>query len=222
MEAGLEEEWVEEEGQEDKVFKDPYLNNNMNLKRNQWILVAVIAVVLIVLLNLIVAYNNFVVLNQDINSKWSEVNNQYQRQADLIPNLVSIVSSAVKVETNFTLAVTEARSRWQSSNTNLQKDQAGVEMTNSLATFVKAVAVSENYPVLQANKQYVALTDELAGTQNRITVARGAYIKSVQNLNTAVMRFPSNIIAGMFGFKQVDYYKADSLTTPILGTGLLP
>ena len=95
-------------------------------------------------------------------------------------------------------------------------------MANSVATFVNAVA--ESYPQLQANTQYVALTDELAGTQNRITVARGRYIESIQSYNSALKRFPSNIIAGMFGFGEKEYYHADvnSLKTPQLGTGQLP
>ncbi len=185
-----------------------------------WIGVAIVAVLLIFWI--IGGYNTFVSLDQNINSKWSEVENQYQRQADLIPNLVSIVSSAVKVETNFTLSVVQARTNWQAATTQAQKDQAGVEMNNGIGAFVNAVA--EAYPTLQANKQYIALTDELSGTQNRITVARGEYIKSIQAYNTATKRFPSNILAKVFGFSGKDYYKADvnAITTPSLGTGILP
>jgi len=97
-----------------------------------------------------------------------------------------------------------------------------VQMANGLVAFVNAVA--ENYPVLQANAQYVALTDELSGTQNRITTARGRYIEAIQQYNIAVRRFPSNILAGIFGFTAKDYYQADvaSMTTPGLGTGQLP
>ena len=82
----------------------------------------------------------------------------------------------------------------------------------------------EAYPTLQANKQYVALTDELSGTQNRITVARGNYITSIQAYNTATKMFPTNILAKVFGFSGKDYYKADAnaTETPTLGTGTLP
>ena len=192
------------------------------LHKHKWpIIVGVI--VLILLGTSAGAYNNFVSLDQDVNSKWSEVNNQYQRQADLIPNLVSTVSSAVTVETKFVTDVTEARSQWQTSKTNFERDQAGVQMTNGITALINAVATSENYPVLQANKQYVALTDELTGTQNRIAVARGNYISSIQMYNTATMRFPGVLIANMFGFQAKDYYKADlaSMTTQTLGTGIL-
>jgi LemA protein len=95
-------------------------------------------------------------------------------------------------------------------------------MANGVAAFVNAVA--ESYPTLQANKQYVTLTDELAGTQNRITTARGRYIEAIQIYNTATMRFPGNFFAKMFGFEGKEYYEAEvgSLEAPELGTGVLP
>ena len=189
----------------------------------QYILIIAVAIILLVGAIAVGAYNSFVTLDQSVNSKWSEVNNQYQRQADLIPNLVSTVGSAVKVETKFVTDVTEARSRWQTSKTTIEKDTAGVQMTNGITALINAVAVSENYPLLQANKQYVALTDELTGTQNRIAVARGRYIEAIQAYNTAIKTFPNNIFAGIFGFKELQYYEAPSgITTPSLGTGQLP
>lgn len=190
-----------------------------------WIAFGIVAVIIIVLVGfLISAYNNFITLDQDVNAKWSEVENQYQRQADLIPNLVSVVSSAVTVETKFVTDVTTARSQWQTAKTQLDKDTSGIQMNNGISALINAVATAEGYPVLQANKQYVALTDELVGTQNRITVARGRYIESIQNYNTAIKRFPGNVISGMFGFSGKDYYQAEvsSLNTTQLGTGQLP
>jgi len=190
-----------------------------------WIAFGIVAVIIIVIAGfLISAYNSFVTLDQDVNAKWSEVENQYQRQADLIPNLVSVVSSAVSVETKFVTAVTTARSQWQAAQTQLDKDTSGVQMNNGISALINAVATAENYPVLQANRQYVALTDELVGTQNRIAVARGRYIETIQNYNTAIKRFPGNIIAGMFGFAGKEYYQAaiTSLNTTQLGTGQLP
>lgn len=190
------------------------------MKTSTKIWIGVGIVVLILLLWVVGGYNNFVGLKQNVDSKWSEVENQYQRQADLIPNLVSVVSSAVSVETKFVKDVTAARTAWQTASSALAKDTAGTQMNNGITALVSAVA--ENYPTLQANKQYTALTDELAGTQNRITTARGRYIESVQMFNTAIKTFPSNIIAGIFGFSQVEYYKAQSTETPVLGTGVLP
>lgn len=187
-----------------------------------------LVIVLVIILFLagygVSAYNRFIVLDQQINGKWSEVENQYQRQADLIPNLISVVSSAVGVETKLLQRVTEARSKWQDAKGLFEKDAAGLEMNNGVAALITAVATAENYPRLEANKQYVALTDELSGTQNRITVARGRYIESIQMFNTAVSKFPSNFFAKVFGFSGKEYYKAElsSLTTPKVGEGKLP
>lgn len=188
-----------------------------------WILIVVLAVVLLAIFWIIGMYNSFITLEQDINGKWSEVENQYQKQADLIEKeLIPVVESSVSVETKFVKDVIDARTRYQAAQTENAKDAAGVQMANGMVAFVNAVA--ENYPQLQANKQYTALTDELSGTQNRITVARGRYIESIQNFNTAIKRFPANVFAGMFGFTAKDYYQADeeALTTPVLGTGELP
>ncbi len=192
------------------------------LQKYKWPLA--IGVIILIVLGIITGtYNSFVVLDQNVNSKWSEVNNQYQRQSDLIPNLISTVSSAVKVETKFVTDVAEARSRWQTSKTTLDKDTAGVQMNNGIAALINAVATSENYPVLQANKQYVALTDELTGTQNRIAVARGRYIETIQAYNTATKTFPNSIFAGWFGFSGKEYYQAPAgIVTPAIGTGELP
>jgi LemA protein len=183
-----------------------------------WIVVGVIALFLV--LWVIGAYNNFIGLNQAVSGSWSEVENQYQRQSDLIPNLVSSVSSQVSVETKFVKDVIAARTAWQSASTELAKDTAGVQMNSGVSAFVNAVA--ESYPQLLASEGYTALRDELAGTQNRITTARGRYIENIQKFNTATMRFPSNIIAGLFGFSEKEYYKTNSLETPDLGTGQLP
>jgi LemA protein len=189
----------------------------------KWI---VIGVAILLVLGFIGMYNSFVTLDQGVKSSWSEVENQYQRQADLIPNLVSTVSSAVKVETKFVTDVTNARSQWQSAPQGdlLSRDTAGVNLQNSINAFIRAVATAENYPVLQANKNYMALQDELVGAQNRITNARRLYIDSIQSYNTAVQRFPGVLFAGMFGFAPKQYFQAtpEALTTPVLGTGTLP
>ena len=183
-----------------------------------------IGIIIILLAAWIVGmYNNFIRLDQDVNAQWSEVENQYQRQADLIPNLVSVVSSAVSVETKFVTEVTEARSRWQTASGQYDKDVAGVQMNNAITAFISAVATLENYPVLQANQQYTLLFDELTGTQNRIAVARGRYINAIRSFNVAVKVFPANIFASMFGFAEMAYYEAAAeLVTPELGTGELP
>jgi LemA protein len=194
----------------------------------KWFLIGLIAIIVIFALFAAVlfigTYNGLITLDQDTSAKWSEVENQYQRQADLIPNLTSITASAVKTETKFVTDVTEARTKWLNAKTNLEKDQAGIEMNNSLTNFVSAIATNEAYPTLQANAQFTALMDEVAGTQNRIATARGRYIESVQAFNTSIKQIPNNFFASMLGFTTKEYYQAnpESLTTPALGSGQLP
>lgn len=184
-----------------------------------WIIAGVVLLVLV--LYVVTGYNRFVGLDQNVNGAWSEVENQYQRQADTIPRLIDVVSSSVKVETKFVKDVIDARTSYVSAASQLQKDTAGQQMNAGFTALVNAV--SESYPNLQANKQYVALTDELVGTQNRITTARTRYITAIQSYNTATKKFPSNILAGMFGFSQKEYYTAPAgTTTPSLGSGTLP
>jgi len=193
--------------------------NNKGLSKTWWIIIGIAALLVIYI---IFSYNRFVTLDQNINGKWSEVESQYQRQADLIPNFVSSVASQVGVETKFVKDVIDARTKWVDATSQLDKEAAGVQMSNGVNAFVNAVA--ENYPVLQASEGYTGLRDEMAGTQNRITVARGEYIKAIQSYNTAILRFPGNVLAGIFGFGSRDYYQAEegSVTTPELGAGVLP
>jgi len=192
-----------------------------------WIVLGVVAVLIILafIIGAYVAssYNSFITLNKNVDQSWSEVENQYQRQSDLIPNLVATVSSQVNSNTKFVKDVIAARTAWANSAgaSQLQRDTAGQQMNNGISAFVNAV--SESYPTFSSSEAYTALRDELAGTQNRITTARGRYIETIGSFNLAVMRFPSNIIAGMFGFSAKDYYKSQSGTqTPSLGNATLP
>lgn len=191
------------------------------LRKNSWwiILLLIFAVLAIISIGY---YNKFITVEQNVDSKWSEVENQYQRQADLIPNLVSVVSSSVTSETKFMTDVIAARSAYNNADTPLEKDKAGVEMNNQIAFFMRSVA--EQYPNFKANAQYVTLTDELAGTQNRITVARGKYIEEVKTYNIQTKKFPGVLYANIYGFEEKEYYKAaeGATTTTQIGTGKLP
>jgi len=193
--------------------------NNKGLSKTWWIIIGVVALILIYL---VFSYNKFITLEQNINGKWSLVENEYQKQADLIPNFVSSVASQVNVETKFVKDVIAARTAYASATTALAKDAAGQQMNNGISAFVSAVA--ESYPVLQASEGYTALRDEMAGTQNRIALKRGDYINAIQSYNIAILRFPARLVAGMFGFGAKEYYTAEAgaLTTPELGAGVLP
>ncbi len=153
-------------------------------------------------------YNTFQATDEQIKASWSEVVNQYQRRADLIPNLVNTVKGEAKFEQDTLTKVIEARSKATSIQATpelindpaaFQKfQQAQGELTGALS---RLMVVSENYPNLRANQGFRDLQAQLEGTENRITVARNRYIKSVQDYNVTVRTFPSNLTAMVFGYK---------------------
>jgi LemA protein len=180
-----------------------------------------ILVVLAVIIGISFAgtYNRLVTLGQDVDRSWSEVENQYQRRADLVPNLVQTVQGAANFEKETLTAVTEARASVGRANVTPGKAPADAE---SLARYQAAqdqlgsalqrlLVVSERYPELKANQNFRDLQAQLEGTENRITVARQRFNESAQSYNTVLKRFPTNLIAGFFSFKEKPYFKA---TTP--------
>jgi LemA protein len=152
-------------------------------------------------------YNTLQTTDEAIKASWAEVLNQYQRRADLVPNLVNVVKGYAKHESDVLTRVTEARSRVgsiQATPALLNDPQAFKkfvaaqgEMTSALS---RLLVVAENYPQLKANDNFRDLQAQLEGTENRITVARNRYIQAVQAYNLTVRRFPSNLTAKMFGF----------------------
>ncbi|MGH8029155.1 MAG: LemA family protein [Arenimonas sp.] len=152
-------------------------------------------------------YNRIQETDVDVGAKWSEVLNQYQRRADLIPNLVATVKGYATHEESVLVEVTNARARVGS----MQMSAADATDPAKLAAFQKAqgelsgalsrlLVVSENYPDLKANQNFLELQSQLEGTENRIAVARNRYIESVQAYNTLIRRFPVNLTAMMFGY----------------------
>ena len=154
-------------------------------------------------------YNTFQTNDEQVKASWSEVINQYQRRADLVPNLVATVKGEAKFEQDTLTKVIEARSKATSIQATpelvndpaaFQKFQAAQgELTGALS---RLMAVSENYPNLRANQGFRDLSAQLEGTENRITVARNRYIKSVQDYNVTVRSFPSNLTAMVMGYKE--------------------
>lgn len=153
-------------------------------------------------------YNTFQTTDEKVKSAWAEVLNQYQRRADLIPNLVNTVKGETSFEQQTLTQVVEARARATSiiatpelinDPSAFQKFQAAQgQLTGALS---RLLAISENYPNLKANQGFQDLRVQLEGTENRITVARNRYIQSVQEYNVAVRSFPSNLTAMLFGYK---------------------
>ena len=160
-------------------------------------------------------YNGMVEREEAVSQAWSNVENQYQRRADLIPNLVSTVKGYASHEESTLTAVVDARSK--ATSVNISMDELTPE---KLAEYQKAqsavssalgrlIAVSENYPDLKANQNFLELQAQLEGTENRISVARKAFNDTTQQYNVSVRSFPANIIAMIFGFDQKAYFSAD-------------
>ena len=162
-------------------------------------------------------YNQIQSSNEQVKASWSEVINQYQRRADLVPNLVSTVKAEAKFEQDTLTKVIEARARATSIQATpelvndpaaFQKFQAAqAELTGALS---RLMAVSENYPNLRANQAFRDLAAQLEGTENRIAVARNRYIQAVQGYNVTVRSFPSNLTAMAFGYKEKANFSVDN------------
>ena len=160
----------------------------------EWILIGVIV---LVLLFLVLLYNGLIRMNEDVNGKWAQVETQYQRRVDLIPNLVSTVKGAANFESSTLEEITRLRSQWQTSTGINER----IETANQIeSTLSKLLLVAENYPQLKADGLFRDLQAQLEGTENRITVARNRYIDSVKTYNVAVRSFPSNLTAMLFGY----------------------
>jgi LemA protein len=151
------------------------------------------------------SYNTFVSQEEAIRAQWSQVENQLQRRNDLIPNLVETVKGYAAHESGVFQAVADSRARLAGAKSPEDKIAAANEQTSALA---RLLAVVENYPQLKADTQFARLMDELAGTENRIAVERMRYNEKVQAYNTQRRRFPSNVTASIFGFKEYPYFQA--------------
>ena len=188
-----------------------------------WIVLAAVVVLLLIFGGCTVGkYNTLVADSNGVENAWGKVQTAYQRRADLVPNLVSTVKGAAAHEANTLQAVTDARAKVgtvnitadQLTEENLKKfQQAQNELSGALKSLL---AVSEAYPNIKGTENFRDLQTQLEGTENRISTARVDYTNAVNKYNNSVMKFPGNIIAGMFGFEKADFFKADdnSQTVP--------
>lgn len=176
--------------------------------KKKWIWVIVIALVLLIGGSSCVGrYNQLVTLNESVDTAWAQVENVLQRRNDLIPNLVNTVKGYAAHEKDTFTAVTEARAKVGQAQTIPQKVGANNALTAALG---RLLLVVERYPDLKANQNFLALQDELAGTENRIAVERRRYNETVKAYNVFVRRFPNNFLASIFGYTRENiYFKAD-------------
>jgi LemA protein len=152
-------------------------------------------------------YNSLVTRSQAIDGQWAQVETQYQRRFDLIPNLVNSVKGIMGQEQTVFGQIADARTKYAGARTTDEKAAAGGEVESALG---RLLVIMENYPQLRSIEAVTQLMDELAGTENRISVERGRYNRLVQDYNTAIRRFPTNLLASTFGFDAREYFKSVS------------
>lgn len=177
------------------------------LKKGAKILLAILVLVVVLVVYTFSIYNSLVRMRENVNSKWSQVENQLQRRADLIPNLVNTVKGYAKHEKEIFETLAQARSKLLNSSTVEDKAKANDELSSAISRLLMIV---ENYPNLKADKAFVQLMDELSGTENRIAVARKDYNDAVKQYNMKIKVFPNVLIARMFGFEKRQYFQASS------------
>jgi len=181
-----------------------------------------VVVVIILIIGLIGfgSYNTLVTQRQNVNAQWALVQNQMQRRADLIPNIVGTVKGVAGLEERVFTKIAEARSQLLSTmqnpnSTTEDKINADNKLTQAmrdgglLGTGGRFLAITENYPQLKSNESFMRLQDELAGTENRLATARRDYTLAAQEYNTTRSRFPTILIASLMGFKEQPYFQAD-------------
>ena len=176
-------------------------------KGQKGILIVVGAVVLVFLVPILYlkgTYNSLVRMDEGVKAAWAQVENQLQRRFDLIPNYVETVKGYAKHEKEVFLKVTEARSKVGGAGDISEKIAANNQLSSALA---RLLVVVERYPELKANTNFIRLQDELAGTENRIAVERRRFNETVRVLNTKIRSFPTNLIAGIFGFEKATFFE---------------
>ena len=167
--------------------------------------IVVVVIILIFFLSIKGTYNSLVRLDEGIKGAWAQVENQLQRRYDLIPNYVETVKGYARFEKDVLLKVTEARARVGGAGSVKEKINANNQLSSALS---RLLVVVERYPELKANQNFLRLQDELAGTENRIAVERRRYNEAVRAYNVKIRSFPTNILAGMFGFSRAEFFEA--------------
>lgn len=174
-----------------------------------WITLGAILLVLVILVGTAIgSYNSMLTMQENVNEKQSAIEVQMQRRSDLIPNLVNAVKGYMTHEESVFTAIADARTKLSSAETVKEMDAANAQLSSSLDQLTSLIV--EDYPYLESHETVVTLMDELSGAENRITIARINYNDAAKEYNTNIKKFPGNILAGMFGFEEVDYFEAES------------
>ena len=185
------------------------------MKKNKGLIITVVVIALVALWG-ISSYNGLVSMDENVSNSWANVETQYQRRSDLIPNLVNTVKGYAKHESETLESVMQARSqatqvKIDPSNCTPQQLAAYQKAQGDVTTALgKLLAITENYPDLKANQNFLELQSQLEGTENRINVARKDFNDTAKKYNTSLRRFPRNIVASMFGFEKRAYFEAEA------------
>ena len=170
-----------------------------------WIVLAIVAVIVIYVISV---YNNLKTIENRVENAWSQIDVQLQRRFDLIPNFVETVKGYMTHESETFEKIAALRTSWANAGSVADKASIDNQLSGALKTIM---AVSENYPELKANQNFADLSEELRNTENKISFSRQFYNDTVTKYNTQLELFPSNIVAGMFGFKQKDLFEVDNV-----------
>jgi LemA protein len=170
------------------------------------LIIGIVAIIGIILW-LMSSYNGLVSSNEAVNNQWAQVETQYQRRFDLIPNLVASVQGIMKQEREVFANLAEARSHYAGATTVDQKAVAAGQVESALG---RLLVITENYPQLRSSENVSTLTAQLEGTENRVSVERGRFNDMVRDYNLSVKRVPGSIFASLFGFHERAYFQADS------------
>ncbi|CAD2073711.1 LemA family protein [Phocicoccus pinnipedialis] len=170
-------------------------------------ILVIVGIIIIAAMILMPKYNSFVQLDEEVNQKEAQIETQLQRRGELIPNLVNTVKGYASHEKEIFTDIADARAKLAGASGVEEMSAANDEMTSALS---RLLAIAENYPELKASEQFTGLRDELAGTENRIAVARNDYNTAVQEFNRQTRTFPNNIIATIFNFDKKPYFEADA------------
>ena len=185
------------------------------MNRSKLMLIIVVAILAIAILWVVNSYNRMVTAQEAVTTEWANVESQYQRRADLIPNLVATVKGYAAHESETLEAVVSARAKATQTTLDINNfsreefekyQEVQGELNSALG---RLMMITENYPDLKANQNFRDLQEQLEGTENRIQVTRQAYNNKARAYNTMIRRFPNNILSGMFGFGIVTYFKSD-------------
>lgn len=171
-----------------------------------WWIIGIVAVVVLIIIYIIATYNKLVTLRNRVRDQWAQIDVQLKRRFDLIPNVVNTVKGYAKHESETLENVIKARNTFMTASTKEEEIKANGELTNAIS---KLFALTESYPELKANENFIKLQDELKETENKIASARQFYNDTVLGYNNKLELFPSNIVAGLFHFKTESFFEAN-------------